>query len=62
MLEDVIEAVERIGCPCIVSYEGGFSASLEVSGVEGEKVPGLPEDLRTLFEIGDADRAGGNDQ
>lgn len=47
VLREVIHAVQTINRPCIVSYEAPFS--IQVLGVEHEKLPQVPEDLRVLF-------------
>lgn len=55
-LEQVIKAMEHVARPCIVSYEGGFSASLEVSRLKRDEIPGLPEDLLAILETRNLDR------
>lgn len=47
ILRDVAHAVQTINQPCIVSYEGPFS--IQVVGVEHDKLPQVPDDLRVLF-------------
>lgn len=49
VLREIIEAAQELGRPCIVSSDGSEGSSLKVSGDEAEKVPALPEDMRSLF-------------
>lgn len=49
VLGQVIEAAKGLGGSCIVNSDGSEGAPLKVTKAQGEEVPALPEDMRSLF-------------